>query len=243
MIPRPRREVSRSGVFSRCRDVARAAFYRTIKYLAWPLTRLYVRMQVEGLSGIPRVGPCIVVANHMSYVDPVVLGSAFPRRIHFLISRPIYRLLRIRWLFYMMGTIPVSRGSADPAALKRALRILRQGGVIGIFPEGRRVGESEVGTVQAGVGFLAARSGATVIPATIEGAGAVMPVGAIFPKPHPIRILFSKPRRFAAQEVRRPDRNDLKAFACQVMQIVQGRAEEGASPVRMNGVCVRKAKK
>ncbi|MFQ5701369.1 MAG: lysophospholipid acyltransferase family protein [Acidobacteriota bacterium] len=120
--------------------MTRGLFYWLIKSLAWPMTHFYVRMSVEGDRAIPRAGACIVVANHRSYADPVLLGSAFPRRIHFLIARPVYRLYRMRWFYYMMGSIPVSRKAPDPGAMKRALRILRGGGVIGIFPEGQRVG-------------------------------------------------------------------------------------------------------
>lgn len=195
----------------------KAAFYWMIKTLAWPVTHGYVRMRVEGVDRLPREGACIVVANHVSYVDPAVLGSACPRRLTFLISRRIYRLLRMRWFYYMMGAVPVSSEMPDPSAMKRALRTLHQGGAIGIFPEGQRMAEGNLGPGKAGVAMLAARTGAPVFPTAIVGARRVMPVGALFPRPCPIRVLFGSPMQFPRSGERRPSRDELQLFAEQVM--------------------------
>ena len=85
-----------SGIARRAVEASRSLFYWMIRTAARPVTRLYVRLRVVGAGNIPRSGPCIVVANHSSYADAVVLGSACPRRITFMITEPIYRMLRLR---------------------------------------------------------------------------------------------------------------------------------------------------
>lgn len=208
----------------------KAAFYWMIKTLAWPATHGYVRMRVEGAGRVPRKGACIVVANHASYVDPAVLGSACPRRLTFMISRRIYRLLRMRWFYYMMGAIPVSPDAPDPGAMKRALRAIRRGGALGIFPEGQRMADGNLGAGKAGVALLAARTGAPVVPAAIMGAHRVMPVGAIFPRPRPIRVVFGPPMEFVAPDGGRPSRDDLQRFAELVMAQVRDLIDSQGEP-------------
>lgn len=211
----------RRGVAPRALAAVRTTFYWAVKAAAAPVTLIYVRLAVSGRGHVPRGQPCIVVANHTSYVDAAVLGSACPRRITFMISEPIYRLLRLRWFYYLMGTIPVAADAPDPSAMKAALRTLREGGVVGIFPEGQRMPDGNVGEGKAGVALLAARSRAVVIPAAIIGAHRVMPVGSIVPRPYRIRVVFGAPISFPASRPRRPSREQLDAFADQVMVTVR----------------------
>jgi 1-acyl-sn-glycerol-3-phosphate acyltransferase len=216
--------------------IARPLFYWTIKTIAWPVTRVYVRLRVQGRRHVPTEGPCIVVANHASYLDAVVLGSAFPRRISFLITSPIYNMLRLRWFYYMMGAIPVAPDTPDPGALKAALRTLRRGGVVGIFPEGQRMENGQLGSGKGGVALLASRSGAPVVPAAIVGAHRAMPVGAMFPRPHPIRVVFGEPMWFRPVNGARATREQLNAFAVDVMRAIGDLMDNGNSAVQQGGV-------
>lgn len=217
---------------------SRIAFYWTVKTTAWPVTRIYARMRVGGTDNVPKTGTCIVVANHTSYADAVILGSACPRRLNFMITRPIYRMRRLRWFYYMMGAIPVASVTVDPSALKRAIRILNGRDAIAIFPEGQRMADGNPGAGKEGVALLAARTGAPVIPAAIIGAHRVMPVGYAFPRPGAIRVVFGPPLRFPAVEGRRPTRDQMREFAGRVMQAIRdlmdepGRCYEGGDGVR-----------
>jgi len=207
---------------------SRILFYWTIKTIAWPVTRVWVRLGVSGGGNVPRRGACIVVANHTSYVDAVVLGSACPRRLRFLITAPIYRMLRLRWFYYMMGSIPLAAEGPDPGALKTALRTLGSGGAVGIFPEGQRMPDGELGSGKAGVAVLAARTGAPVVPAAIIGAHHVMPVGGVFPRPRRIRVVFGTPMVFPAPTQRRASREQIDAFAEAVMEEIRRLLGTGA---------------
>ena len=194
-------------------------FYWLVKATAWPIVRLLFRFRRSGIHHVPASGSCIVVANHTSYLDAICLGSACPRLLRFLINAEIYGLLRLRWFYYMMRAIPVRTNGGDTAALRVALHTLKRGGGVGIFPEGQRMQDGTVGEGKVGVAFLAARSGAPVVPAAIIGAHRAMPVGSSFPRPLPIRVAFGQPMRFEAT-ARKPGKEELEAFAERVMRAI-----------------------
>lgn len=198
-------------------------FYWVIKGLAWPIVTIYLRFRRSGKTLVPGRGACIVAANHSSYLDPAVLGSASPRKLHFLINRRIYQYPSLRWFYYMMDSVPVSTDRADLPALRRALQVLEAGGAVGVFPEGGRQKDGQLTEGKIGFAFLAARSGAVVIPAAILGAHQAMPVGSSFPRPRPVRVIFGEPMRYEGREGR-ARRSDLEAFADQVMSRISSLA-------------------
>jgi 1-acyl-sn-glycerol-3-phosphate acyltransferase len=202
------------------------SFYWLIKGLAWPILKLYFRFRRYEIGRIPMSGSCIVVGNHTSYLDAAVLGSACPRRLNFMISAEIYALVRLRWFYYMMGAIPLKTEGGDSGALRKALHLLRAGKAIGIFPEGQRMKDGQMGEGKLGFAFLAWRSGAPVIPAAIVGAHSAMPVGAGIPRPMPVHVVFGEPFVFSS-ESRRPDKDEMNDFANQVMDRI---AELAAIP-------------
>ena len=132
--------------------------------------RFWPRVQREGICTVPAEGPVIVAANHVSTLDPFLLTATSPNRyVSFMIAREFARLPFFSRLVEMVECVPVNRTGSDIASVKAALRHLDQGRCLGIFPEGRirRPGESL--KVREGVGMLALRSGATVVPAHISG--------------------------------------------------------------------------
>lgn len=156
--------------------------------------RLLHRLRVEGREHIPRTGPLIVVANHTGGVDPILIQVAVPRReIRWMMARDMM-IPRLRGLWEWMRVIPVVRSGAsgDSGAAREALRHLKDGGVLGVFPEGAI--ERPPGILRPfapGVGLLAARSGAPVLPVVITGTPAASSAwGSLFrPSRSRIRIL------------------------------------------------------
>lgn len=183
----------------------------------WPLGKVYFRMRRRGLEHLPRRGPVIVVANHSSFLDPGIVGSACPRKVHFLITRAMYDMARFRWFYAGMESIPVSPGRQDALSLRRALRALGRGGVVGVFPEGGRRPDGRVGDAQAGAALLAAYSGAPVVPLGICGAYEAFPPRSLFPRPCRVEAVFG-PALVWDGSAR--DRRALAGFSRRMMEAV-----------------------
>ena len=142
-----------------------------IRVLAWVYLHVAHRMQLEGETedSVPAQGPAVLVANHRSGLDPVALGVAARRRVHFLMAREYYETPILRWFYDRLGCIPVNRDGNDLGAMKAALQLLRQGKVVGIFPQGgiREPGSELEG--KAGVVMLAIKTDAPIVPFYLDG--------------------------------------------------------------------------
>ena len=195
-------------------------FYWFVKGVFHPFVRLYLGLTREGLEHLPRRGPAIVISNHASYLDPILLGSAAPRPIHFIVLQRMFDLLLLRWFYWGMGTIPVRTEGQDSRGIKRALRLLSSGRLLGIFPEGTRSDDGEIGEPRLGAAMIAALSGAPVVPAWIEGAREVLPVGGSFPAARPVHVRFGPPLRYD-RAARAGDREGLRRFARDMIEAIR----------------------
>ncbi len=195
-------------------------FYWFVKGIFYPFARLYLGLTREGLEHLPTCGPAIVICNHASYIDPILLGSAAPRPIRFVVLQRMYDLILIRWFYWGMGTIPVRGEGHDSKGVKRALRALSGGGVVGIFPEGTRSPDGRLMSARPGAAMIAALSGAPVVPAYIDGARDSLPVGGKFPGPARVRVRFGQPLRFQ-RERGRLDRDVLLEFSLRMLDAIR----------------------
>lgn len=125
-------------------------------------------MWVEGLEHIPPEGGCIVASNHESLLDPPVLGSAIPhRQVYFMAKKELFDVPVLGRLLIAFGTFAVERGSADRRAMDQAIRLLDEGRVLGIFPEGTRSSDGSLKKGRTGAALLALRAGVPVVPAGV----------------------------------------------------------------------------
>lgn len=148
------------------------------------ILKLFFRFGVTGEENLPKKGPFIMVANHMSNADPAVMGvacDALP--ITFLAKRELFDIPVLGAWIKAVGCIPIERFTGGAAPLKKALKKLKEGGALGIFPEGRRSRDGNLQEPQPGIGIIAAKSGAPIIPMYISGSEKAFPVEALFPKP------------------------------------------------------------
>ena len=143
--------------------------YSLLRALAWVLTHLVCRYQVNGQEHVPRSGALLVVANHLSWYDPLLLGVVLPRRVWFYTKAEIFTWPVAGWLARHTGQISVYRGESDRAALEKALAYLREGKALVIFPEGTVERQERMIAAHPGVAMLAVRSGATVLPVAHSG--------------------------------------------------------------------------
>ena len=145
--------------------------YRAALGIALPIVRLWGRLDIEGLEHIPAEGPLLIVGNHDSYWDPVVIGIAAieRRQIRALSKSSLWKVKGLSKMLDGMGQIPIERGSGDAGALDRAIAELRAGSCIGIFPEGTRSLGREL-RPRSGLGRLvAAVPEAVVVPVAVTG--------------------------------------------------------------------------
>ena len=202
------------------------AFYRFIRSLSVPFFALYFRLKSEGREHVPADGALIVAGNHVSFLDPAVLGAAFPRPLRFIMVAEIWRKLGMKWFFRGMRSIPVNReGLMSRAALRISLDALARGEVVGIFPEGGRALPDGSHPALAGVALLARRSGAPVLPVGIRGTFEAMPRGRVFPHPCHVRVRFGETLRHEGLR-----RDDDAAFTTALMRRIRGLVDEPPGP-------------
>lgn len=168
--------------------------YRMVRAIVGFFLRIAFRLTAEGTGHVPGEGGLIVAANHASYLDPLVLGAVFPRPVRFMMMRSYYEPWYLRWFCAPMGAIPIdTEGGIQLGSIKRALRALEEGEVVGIFPEGARSPDGSLRPFERGVALLAARAGVPVVPAFIDGARRAMPIGSALIRPRKIRIVLGEP--------------------------------------------------
>lgn len=143
--------------------------YWSARLVAWMLTHLVCRYRVSGLQRVPATDPLLIVANHLSWYDPLILGVVLPRRIWFFTKQEVFHWPVVGGLCLLTGQIPVHRGASDRAALERALAYLRKGRAVMIFPEGTVERQEQMLPARSGAAMLALRSGATILPIAHTG--------------------------------------------------------------------------
>lgn len=157
------------------------------------LFKILFRFKVSGRENIPREGAVLIAANHMSFLDPISIGIASPRPIHFMARKSLFQGSFFPWLITRLNAFPLKREGVDPSSLKKALRILKEGKALLIFPEGTRSKDGNIGKVKGGAGMLALKSGAVVVPTLITGTDKALPVDARWIKMRRVRVFFDRP--------------------------------------------------
>ena len=142
--------------------------YCAVRTLCWMFTKVFYRLRVKGLENVPREGGALVVCNHVSYVDVVIIGVALDRPVRFLSWEGFERMRSMRWIMRMMGTIPVA-GDKAKEAVQRAADALKSGELVCIFPEGHVTRNGGVQELRRGFELIARRASVPILPMAIDG--------------------------------------------------------------------------
>jgi 1-acyl-sn-glycerol-3-phosphate acyltransferase len=144
-----------------------------MRFLIWILTHIMYRVRHEGLDRIPETGPAVLVSNHVSYVDGLIIGGACRRPIRFVVYEPIYRLPVIHFIFKTGKAIPITSKTQNPEAYARAFetigKALDAGELICLFPEGKLTKDGEIDTFKSGIEKVVGRNPVPVIPMALRG--------------------------------------------------------------------------
>lgn len=164
------------------------------KILTVLLGMLY-RLRVHGAEHLPRTGGVLLASNHASFLDPLVLSVAARRRVIYTPRTTLSNNLLYRVMTTLCPLVPIGRGSADLAAIRRIVQVVRAGEVVGVFPEQTRTQDGLLGTPLGGVQVLAQRAGVPLIPVMIHGAFEAWPRHRRFPRAWGrIEVRFGPPR-------------------------------------------------
>lgn len=196
-------------------------FWWVMKYvLLGPPLRVAYRPLVVGLENVPAEGGAILAGNHQSFLDDLLLPLVIPgRKVQFLAKAEYIEKWYLRWFFKGANVIPVRRGggSQSEAALVTGVQSLRDGKLIGIFPEGTRSPDGRLYRGKTGVARMALEAGVPVIPVGIIGTFEAMPYNRRLPKARTIELRFGKPLTFERYREAPIDRFALRAVTDEIM--------------------------
>lgn len=167
-------------------------FYNVIKALAFFLLKVFFLIEAEGRKNVPKEGGLLVISNHCSQMDPVIIGAVSPRRLYYMGKEELFKIPFLRKLITSLGAFPVKRGEGDLKALSKVIELVSRGEAVLLFPEGSRSDDGEVKDFMHGASYVAFRTSVPVLPVAVKGSFEAMPKGCYFPKPTKIKVRFGE---------------------------------------------------
>jgi 1-acyl-sn-glycerol-3-phosphate acyltransferase len=172
--------------------------------LAWILTRAMMYplgpLDIRGRENVPTTGPLIIASNHRAHVDPPYVSQVTKRHIFYMAKEELFTTSKpFAKLLYALGAFPVRRGESDRAALRKAISLLKEGRVLGIFPEGTRSFDKTLLPPEKGFALIAKQTGAPIVPVALEGTDRILPKGTSRVHRGKVSITVGKP--VTAQEI------------------------------------------
>ena len=194
-------------------------FAQEVVRISWTsLARVFIGPEVSNAPDWKKLGGAILAPNHNSFLDPVVVQTAIPHPVRFMMTEGIYRKPAMRWFFDLWDTIPVPDGDAvKVSAMKEALRVVRGGKPLVIFPEGGISHDGRLQPGQPGVVALMMRARVPVIPVAILGTYEVLPYRANFIRAGRVKLRFGEPIPPPAEGL---ERQGVRAYAAQIMDAI-----------------------
>lgn len=199
-------------------------FYWVVKAILIPILRLCFRPWVDGAEHLPATGPAILASNHLSFSDSIFLPLQVPRKVTFLAKSDYFTGKGVTGLlkkafFAGVGQVPIDRsgGAASEAALRTAKRILAEGQLLGLYPEGTRSPDGRLYRGKTGIARIALEAGVPVIPVAMINTDFVQPTGRIVPRLGRVGIRVGRPLDFSRYEGMEDDRFVLRSVTDEIM--------------------------
>ena len=199
-------------------------FYRLIRTVLFIIYKCLFRFQCHGVEKVPPARDLrgvILAPNHASYLDPPLLGISLKRRVTYLAKEYLFRHFFVGWVLRSIGAYPIKTKADDFRSIRDLIRILHGGHCIVVFPEGTRSEDGRFREPEGGVGFLAMKSKAYVVPVYIEGSYEAFPKGAKGFRPRPIKVYFGEAFIPAEQPEFLNSGGDYLAVSAKIMQEIR----------------------
>lgn len=219
----------------------RSAVWRMVQFVLTPMFRIWTPLRAIGLENIDHTSGGILLANHQSFLDPLIVAVRFRRPVSYLARDGLFKVPFVSWILRNTYVLPISQSAFRSGSIRIAVDRLEEGFLVGMFPEGSRSAGDEVARFHPGFLAIVRRSRAPIYPVGIAGADRAMPPGAWFIRPARITVAYGKP--FSADECAqlRTGKDD-KALAelvrsrvaeCQAIAAGRGREADGSDAGRV----------
>lgn len=206
----------------------RNVVWLTIQFVLRLVFAVWLRYRARRVPGIPARGGGLVLINHQSFLDPLLVGLPLQRPVSYLARDSLFRIPVVSWILRHTYVMPINRDSASTASIRAALKRMEHGFLVGIFPEGTRSDDEHIGEFKPGFVSLIRRAKVPVYPVGIAGAVEAMPRGGVKLFPRPVRVVFGEPLDEAVlAELRAKGREtELIAFARDAVVACQKEAQQ-----------------
>lgn len=204
-------------------------WYEFWKRLIYYISRAAFRLKIEGREHEPAAGPLIVAGNHASVIDPPILGSCLRRQSAYMAKEELFAVPILGPWLRSTGSFPVRRGTPDRKAIRRSLEVLKDGGVLVIFPEGTRSLDGRLRDPEPGAAMIALRTGVPVLPAAVVNSHRILPKGARWPRFEQVTVRFG-PLLTVPKIEGRLDHATMEQWGRRIMQEIERLLPEDQRP-------------
>ncbi|MBP7829332.1 MAG: 1-acyl-sn-glycerol-3-phosphate acyltransferase [Kiritimatiellae bacterium] len=172
--------------------------YRVVSGATRIWLKIWLHLESHDAENVPASGGCVLASNHASYLDPPIVACGLKHRVVRFMARDTLFAGRFRnWFFHGIKCVPLDRTRGDVAALRKGIQLLKEGEVLGLFPEGTRSPDGQLKPAKGGIGFLIAKAGVPVVPIYVGGTFEAFPKGAKHIKRGKVCVYYGRPISFA----------------------------------------------
>jgi 1-acyl-sn-glycerol-3-phosphate acyltransferase len=169
-----------------------------IRSFAWKCCQVFAHifstlmfdLKVYGIEHVPPEGGVLLVSNHQSYLDPVLLAVRLPRPMSYLAKSELFKNPAFAWLIRSLNAFPLKQGKGDKGAIEETIRRLQEGHLLAVFPEGTRTEDGEIRAIQRGVALVVRRAAVPIVPVVLDGSFQSWPKGSKMFHSHPIAVMY-----------------------------------------------------
>ncbi len=200
----------------------RSLLYLTIRGTASCFFNSFFNLKVINREKLIEEGPCLIVANHQSFLDPPLIGSLYRNEVYFLARKTLFDAPGLKQALPYCNTIPVDQTRPDPASIIQVLRTVKNGGRIVIFPEGSRCPDGQIHDAMPGIGLILSKLATVPVqPVRIEGAYDCLPIHSSKLKFRPITLSVGDPIQFTPEELKAKGRDAQRAIGKKIMDAIR----------------------